>query len=79
MACRELAERLGWDLSSFPNQWKFMSDLEAEFRDNDSVRSGLAKAQFMHNGAIEGWFSESAIREHDAVARDLIGRLAKLP
>ena len=79
LACRELAERLGWDLSSFPNQWKFMSDLEMEFRENDSVRNGLAKAQFMHNGAIEGWFSESAIREHDAVVRDLIGRLEKLP
>lgn len=79
LACRELAERLGWDPSSFPNQWKFMSDLEMEFRDNDSVRNGLAKALFMHNGAIEGWFSESAIRDHDAVVRDLIGRLEKLP
>ena len=79
LACRELAERLGWDPLSFPNQWKFMSDLEMEFRDNDAVRNGLAKAQFMHNGAAEGWLSESAIREHDAVVRDLIGRLEKLP
>ena len=79
LACQELAERLGWDPSSYPNHWKFMSDLEGEFRENEALRSGLAKAQFMHNGAVEGWFSESAIREHDEVVRDLIERLGNLP
>ncbi len=79
LACRELAERLGWDPSSFPNHWKFMTDLEMEFKGDDRVRNGLAKAQFMHNGAVEGWYSESAIREHDEVVRDLIERLEKLP
>lgn len=79
LACTELAERLGWDPTSFSNDWKFFSDLQMEFRDNEPVNHGLAKAQFIHNGAMEGWFSESAIRDHDAEVRDLIGRLEKLP
>ena len=79
LACKDLAERIGWDPESFPNHWKFFSDLEREFKHEDDVRSGLAQAQFMHNGAVEGWFSESAIREHDAVVRNLIKRLEDLP
>ena len=79
LACRELAERLGWDPTSYTDERRLMMDIQREYCDDDQVRGLITNAQHIQYCASEGWYSESAIIGHDRHVRDLIQRLEMLP